>query len=132
MILTSNFKTAGHLPKDIAISQGVPRGWSGRRYKPLAPSWALVKLGRGPEEFIRCYQSEILDKLDPVQVVKDMGGDNFIMLCWEAPGEFCHRRVVASWLWNHTRILAEEFMPNLRCHADWLREMEENWRSSPS
>ncbi|MBU4232032.1 MAG: hypothetical protein KKD99_02720 [Proteobacteria bacterium] len=26
----------------------------------------------------------------------ELGDDNFILLCWEAPGEFCHRQVVAA------------------------------------
>ena len=37
MIFTSNFKIAGNLPQAVAISLGVPRGWTGRRYKALAP-----------------------------------------------------------------------------------------------
>ena len=35
---TSNFKTAGHLSQAVAISLGVPRGWTGRRYTRLAPN----------------------------------------------------------------------------------------------
>jgi len=29
MIVTSNFKISGHLPQAVAISLGVPRGWTG-------------------------------------------------------------------------------------------------------
>ena len=123
MILTSNFKIAGHLPQAVAISQGLPRGWQGRRYKPLAPPWKLVKL-TDSQEFIRRYRAEVLDKLDPRQVLQDLGGDDLIMLCWEAPGEFCHRRVVAVWLRKELGITVEEFDPKLRRHAAWLRELE--------
>ena len=123
MILTSNFKIAGHLPQAVAISLGVPRGWTGRRYTRLAPNCRLVKI-MDPTIFTRLYRTEILDKLDPHKIIKDLGGDNFILICWEAPGEFCHRRVVAAWLRKHTGVLVEELRPNFRGHAEWLREMQ--------
>jgi uncharacterized protein (DUF488 family) len=77
-----------------------------------------------PVTFTKLYKAEILDKLDPMTVIRQMGGDNFIMLCWEKPGDFCHRRVVAGWLRKHTGVLVDEFMPSRKSHADWLREMQ--------
>jgi hypothetical protein len=123
MIFTSNFKIAGHLPQAVAISAGVPRGWTGRRYTKLAPNRRLVKI-MDPTIFTRLYKAEVLDKLDPMQVIRDLGGDNFILLCWEAPGEFCHRRVVAAWLRKHTGVLIEELIPSHKRHAEWLRGLQ--------
>lgn len=123
MIFTSNFKTAGHLSQAVAISLGVPRGWTGRRYTRLAPNRRLVKI-MDPTIFTRLYKAEVLEKLDPMKVIRDLGGDNFIMCCWELPGEFCHRRVVAAWLRKSTGVLVEEFNPKLRGHVEWLREMQ--------
>jgi hypothetical protein len=37
MIFTSNFKIAGHLHQAVAISLGVPRGWSGDGTPALPP-----------------------------------------------------------------------------------------------
>jgi hypothetical protein len=124
MIFTSNFKTAGHLPQAVAICRGLPRGWQGRAYKPLAPSWKLVKAGLSREAFIKAYRAEVLDKLDARQVLHDLGGDDFVMLCWEPPGEFCHRRVVAAWLQKELKLVVEEFDPKPRIHREWLRRME--------
>jgi len=124
MIFTSNFKTAEHLPQAVAISRGTPRGWQGRSYKPLAPSWDLVKI-QDPQEFIRLYRAQVLDRLDAMMVVRDLGGDDFVLLCWEPPGEFCHRRVVAAWLQKELGLVVEEFNPKLRSHKEWLRRMEE-------
>ncbi|MCG2770962.1 MAG: hypothetical protein L6277_02590 [Desulfobacterales bacterium] len=124
MIFTSNFKTAGHLSQAVAISLGVPRGWTGRRYTRLAPNRRLVKI-MDPTIFTRLFKAEVLDKLDPMKVIRDLGGDNFILLCWEAPGEFCHRRVVAAWLRKHTGVLIEEFMPSHERHAEWLLGLQE-------
>jgi hypothetical protein len=78
-----------------------------------------------PERFIPLYRAQVLDKLDPMRVITDLGGDNIVMVCWEAPGEFCHRRVVAAWLRKHTGVLVEEFNPKRRGHVEWLREMQE-------
>jgi len=123
MILTSNFKIAGHLPQAVAISLGVPRGWRGARCTVLAPPRPLIKI-MDPETFMPLYKTQVLDKLYPDKIIKDLGGDNFIMCCWEDPGVFCHRRVVAAWMRKHTGVLVEELDLKLRRHADWLREMQ--------
>lgn len=122
MIFTSNFKIAGHLPQAVAISLGVPRGWQGARCTVLAPPRPLIKI-MDPETFMPLYRAQVLDRLDPYGIIRDLGGDNFVLLCWEAPGEFCHRRVVAAWLRKHTGILVEELNPKLKRHADWLRNL---------
>ena len=123
MILTSNFKIAGHLPQAVAISLGVPRGWRGARCTVLAPPRPLIKI-MDPGTFMPLYKAQVLNKLDPHKIIKDLGGDNFIMCCWEDPGVFCHRRVVAAWLRKHTGVLVEELDLKLRRHADWLRKMQ--------
>jgi len=122
MIFTSNFKIAGHLPQAVAISLGVPRGWQGARCLALAPPRPLLKI-MDPETFIPLYRAQVLDRLDPYRIIRDLGGDDFVMLCWEAPGEFCHRRVVAAWIRKHTGVLVEELNPKLRRHAEWLRNL---------
>jgi len=88
----------------------------------LAPPQPLIKI-MDPETFIPLYRAQVLDRLDPYRIIRDLGGDNFVMLCWEAPGVFCHRRVVAAWLRKHTGVLVEELNPKLRRHAEWLRNL---------
>lgn len=92
---TSNFARNGRHPKAVAISRGVPKWYKGRRYLKLAPSWELIKIE--DPQFTKLYYRYILDRLDPKKVYKELGQDA-ILLCWEKPGEFCHRRVVARWL----------------------------------
>ena len=125
MIFTSNFKIAGHLPQAVAISRGLPQGWRGRVYKALAPSWQLIKI-QDPKEYTRRYRIEVLDKLDPQQVLADLGGDDFVMLCWEPPGEFCHRRIVAVWLLKELGIKIEELDPKRQTHNAWLKRIEKD------
>jgi len=54
----------------------------------------MIKLP--PEEYVPLYE-EILSKLDPEDVWKELGSDA-VLLCYEAPGKFCHRRLAAEWL----------------------------------
>ena len=54
--------------------------------------------------YIKHFIEEVLDKLDPEQVLKELEGfsgvseDNIILLCYEKTGTFCHRHLVADWL----------------------------------
>ncbi len=97
---TSNFSRSGSHPRAVAISRTQPRGWTGRAYEPLAPSWRLVQEAKSgaidEDEYIRRYREEVLSKLDPNTVYADLGEDA-VLLCWERPGAFCHRRLVAEW-----------------------------------
>jgi len=77
-----------------------------------------------PVTFTKLYKAQVLDKLDPMKVIRDLGGGNFIILCGEPPGEFCHRRVVAAWLRKHTGVLIEEFIPSHKRHVEWLRGLK--------
>lgn len=103
---TSNFVKAGANPLAVAIARGVPRGYKGRRYMPLAPSWALIKI-TDEKLYTKRYKTEVLDKLDPQSVYTDLGPDT-ILLCWEPPGQFCHRRLVATWLEDALGIKIDE------------------------
>jgi uncharacterized protein (DUF488 family) len=92
---TSNFAKSSKDPNAVAISQGIPKWYTGRRYLALAPSWALVKV-EDEALYRRLYHEQVLSKLDPLAVFDELGPDA-VLLCWEAPGKFCHRRVVAEW-----------------------------------
>lgn len=98
---TSNFSRTGADPRAVAISRTRPRGWTGRAYEPLAPPWRLLAEALSGEideaEYTRRYREQVLSKLDPAAVRADLGEDA-ILLCWERPGAFCHRRLVAEWL----------------------------------
>jgi len=88
------------LLRAVAISRTQPRGWTGRAYEPLAPTWRLVQAAKSgaidDDEYTRRYRAEVLSKLDPARVRADLG-DDAVLLCWERPGAFCHRRLVAEW-----------------------------------
>ncbi|MCR3882949.1 MAG: DUF488 domain-containing protein [Methanothrix sp.] len=108
---TSNFSRSGTHPRAVAISRTRPRGWTGRAYEPLAPSWRLLLEAKSgaidEDEYIQRYRAEVLSKLDPREVYADLGEDA-VLLCWEMAGAFCHRRLVAEWFEEELGILVAE------------------------
>lgn len=104
-------KAAAANPNSVSIARWPPRWWgANRRYIALAPSIDLLNRSRAGlpwPEYVKEYRHDILGKLDPAKVLSDLGEDA-IILCWEKPGEDCHRRLVAEWIEKHTGIKVPE------------------------
>lgn len=104
-------KSATSDPQAISIARWPPHWWGPRRrYIALAPSAGLLKRSRAGlswPEYVMEYKADVLDKLDPAKVYADLGPDA-ILLCWESPGEDCHRRLVAKWLEKSLNIKCRE------------------------
>jgi hypothetical protein len=128
MITTSNFAKSGSHPDAVAISQGVPGWYKGRRYMPLAPPRWLLK-ARDPELFDREYRKR-LEGLDARQVVKDLGPDA-ILLCWESFNVRCHRRLVAEWLEEKLGIAVPE-VGHERSESIPFSKQPSKWDTKPS
>lgn len=96
----------------VSISTGVP-DWAlpnVRVYKDLAPGWDLVnayKKNSLPWDRYVFIFKQRLARLDPEKVVEDLGEDA-VLLCYEAPGDNCHRHLVAEWLNKHLPYLHVE------------------------
>jgi len=104
------YEKAGLIP--IAICGGIPNWYKGLWYKKLAPKWSFFnewKNGaehKGDNDYYIChFNNEVLDKLSVSLVVEDLqkiantkDTDKIILLCYEKPGDFCHRHLVADWL----------------------------------
>lgn len=108
MFQTSYFAKAGTLPTAISIARSAPPFFRGATYRPLTPPRDLLaafKAGRvTPEEYTARYTAEVLDRRDAGTVasdLRDLAGPNAVLLCWEKPGTFCHRHLVAAWLREH-------------------------------
>lgn len=100
-------RTATADPQAVCIARWSPRWWgTRRRYIALAPSIDLLnrsKAGLPWAQYVAEYKRDVLAKLDPAKVAADLGPDA-ILLCWEAPSEDCHRRLVAEWLSESLKI----------------------------
>lgn len=101
MIYTSYFGNVRKLHEFVQISIALytPRFLKIPKYSNLAPHHKMLEM---PEEQYRKVYAELLSRLDPEQVLKDLQeiaqGNNFVLLCYEKPNEFCHRHLVADWL----------------------------------
>jgi hypothetical protein len=121
-LYTSHWRNQDLAPLDVVpvgISRGVPRGKLAKelpyRYKRLLalfPSSELLKRwltsAIDPEEYTKVYRG-YLDSLGLEAVISqlekkstDNEGKPLVLLCWCAPGDFCHRRVWADWYLEKT------------------------------
>lgn len=109
MIYTSYYSNINNLQKNIipvSIAGRCPIEYSGLQYKKLAPKIGFFKewkINHNNDYYIDCFYKEVLNKLDVHNVVMELqelvGNNNsFAMICYEKPGEFCHRHLVASWM----------------------------------
>jgi hypothetical protein len=117
MIKTSSWFTK--LPSDhfrIGISRGQPRNAAAgfRMYRKLAPGPWFHSVG--VDEYRQRYQAEILDRLDPAEVVRELEelavGRHPVLLCYEAPNGsqgFCHRSLVSLWFASTIGLVVPEF-----------------------
>jgi len=109
---TSNFKTyTGDMGVSICLYP--PLDYTGAQFTALAPdrqTFFSKKAGEIDEiEYEKQYREKVLSKLNPKKIY-DMFQRN-ILLCWESPGEFCHRRIVAQWIFENLGIEIEEWKP---------------------
>ena len=96
------YEQAGLTP--ISIAGYAPDYYKGIQFKTLAPKhswwteWHDKHLSN--DWYKEKYQETVLDKLNPKVIANRLQafGDNVVLLCYEKPGDFCHRRLVADWL----------------------------------
>lgn len=90
----------------ISIAGRCPNWYHGLEYKKLAPKYGFfMKWKNGQlnnDEYVDHFYSEVLDKLDALEVwneIKTVSNKAkiVILLCYEKPGDFCHRHIVADW-----------------------------------
>ncbi len=115
---TSNFRRYTG-DKGVAICIYPPVDWAGLRYPALAPDrqtfYAIKEGAITKEQYEKLYRENVLAKLDP-KAIYEMFKHN-VLLCWEEPGKFCHRRIVAAWIQENLGIEVPEWD-----HSDELKK----------
>lgn len=102
---------AGILPVSISLYPPKWRGWSQLRF--FAPTKDILFNTSGVEEYTKRFNEEILEKLNAEEVKRLIElisrGRDVALLCFEKPGDFCHRHLVAQWLKEKLGFEIEEF-----------------------
>lgn len=108
MIFTSYFAKMQYIEKDmvpIAITAIVPQWYNGLVYTNLAPTVDILmeyKRTGDRDRYIERYNTEVLDRLDPLEVYSDLmylsDSKPVCLVCYEKTDSFCHRHLVADWL----------------------------------
>ena len=111
MIYTSYFGKLKKIQKyapnivPITICGKSPDWYRGLEYKKLAPKYwffAEWKKNHDNDFYVKNYNKEVLSILNPKQVMKELysmsDNENIVLLCYEKPGDFCHRHLVSKWL----------------------------------
>ena len=115
---TSNFRRYTG-DKGVAICIYPPVDWTGLQYPALAPDrqtfYAIKEGAITKEQYEKLYRENVLAKLDP-KAIYEMFKHN-VLLCWEEPGKFCHRRIVAAWIQENLGIEVPEWD-----HSDELKK----------
>ena len=78
-----------------------PIWFTGGTYKKLAPPYELLqqyKENNNSEFYIQYYKKNVLQRLNPSQVVDELTSNGpVVLLCYEKD-DFCHRHLVSEWL----------------------------------
>ena len=102
------YEAAGLIP--ISICGKAPDWYNGLQYKVLAPKWAFFKEWKegsykgDNEYYIEHFNAEVLSNITARKVIRDIeslsgvSSKDIILICYEKPGDFCHRHLVADWL----------------------------------
>ena len=90
----------------VAITVGLPKWWPHGlvEWRTVAPFGLLEIQDEG--EFRKAYRAR-LHRLTPKvlaelhELVGAYAPAPIVLLCYEPPGEFCHRRLLAEWIEQH-------------------------------
>lgn len=129
MIYTSYFAQIRNFPDNvipISICGKAPAGYKGLQYKKVAPKYGFFmewKKNHDNDFYIEHYEKEVLATLNPRGVVDELYDKlsddlkaiikaegtykarsqkvHIALICYEKPGDFCHRHLLADWLSAH-------------------------------
>lgn len=116
-IYTSYFGNAKKLGsagvKMVSISLYKPKFFYGIEAKNVAPRSYMIFGGLSQEEYRKKYRKEVLGRVNAKEFIKMLErmsqGSDVALCCYEKPGDFCHRHILAEWLKEETGQKVEEF-----------------------
>ena len=104
-VYTSYFANSKSLAKAgiamISIARYSPKWYDGLRYTVVSPTSYMLSDSCSREEYLSRY-NDILNRLNARYVMNAIvsmsNGKDVALCCYEKPGDFCHRHLLADWL----------------------------------
>lgn len=97
----------------IGIALYAPRWFTGPSLKMVSPSNDILHNSKSQEDYEKRFKSEILANRDPNVFLSNIEslakGKDVALCCYEKPGDFCHRHLVAKWMNEKLGLQIEEF-----------------------
>ena len=106
-IYTSYFANSKKLTaagiKVIGVALYPPRWFNGVSLRNVAPTPSILHAqGQTHDQYTERYKCEVLSRVNPhrfLESLRDLSqGHDVALCCYEKPGEFCHRHILAEWL----------------------------------
>lgn len=100
--------------KVIGIALFPPKWFYGTSVTQVAPTRSILfAKNQTHEQYTERYKREVLSKVNPHQFLDSLRiagrGQDVALCCYEKPGDFCHRHILAEWLSNMTGEEIKEF-----------------------
>ena len=119
-IYTSYFGNAKKLHEAnvemVNIARYKPRYFNGFSLLAVAPLPFMLKDDMTVEQYVEHYNRLVLKPLDIERFLQTLeslcGGKDIALCCYEKPGQFCHRHLLAEWLNEHGGLDIKEFGVN--------------------
>lgn len=113
-IYTSNYARSGRNSHAVSISASAPDYYAGEHISSLVPTWHMIreyKSGRmDKEEYSQLYIALMKARNGTAEKIYSTIPHETIMLCYEKPGDFCHRRVLADWIEDELGVKIPEWI----------------------
>ena len=104
-------KAANIVP--ISIALWTPKWYTGLTCKDVAPKAYMLNDDLTQEQYTEMYKRNVLSQHYPSSIVEKIRrlsqGKDCALLCYEKPGEFCHRHILADWLNKELNAGIEEY-----------------------
>lgn len=99
--------------KMICVAIGKPRFMTGiPQMLNVCPTRYMISEACSRNEYLKLYD-RILASQEASKVIEQIeslsGGQDVALCCYEKPGDFCHRHILAKWLTEKTGIEITEF-----------------------
>ena len=104
-------KEAGVMP--VCISKWKPKFYQGSVMSSVAPTRYMLSDECSTEEYIKLYEG-ILTRLGANNIYNEIKsiskGNDVALICYEKPGDFCHRHLLSDFLNRNLNLDISEFV----------------------